>query len=70
MFFSALQNNGYLYLAVVDELKKLKEEKELKESIQKNYFMKKNIMTKLNMKKIMINIIQPLEQSKIYTKVI
>ena len=51
MFFSALQNNGYLYLAVVDELKKLKEEKELKESIQKNYFMKKKYYDKIKYEK-------------------
>ena len=47
MFFSSLQNNGYLYLAVVDELKELKEEKELKESIQRNYLMKKKYDDKI-----------------------
>ena len=51
MFFSGLQNNGYLYLAVVDELKELKEEKELKDSIQKNYFMKKKYYDKIKYEK-------------------
>ena len=51
LFFSSLQNNGYLYLAVVDELKELKEEKEIKESIQKNYLSKKKYYDKIKYEK-------------------
>ena len=41
MFFNALQNNGYIYLSVMDEFKELKEQKELQKIIQNEYLRKK-----------------------------
>ena len=41
MFFNALQNMGFVYLAVMDELKELKEQKEIQAKVQHNLLIKK-----------------------------
>ena len=47
MFFNALQNNGYIYLSVMDEFKELKEQKLIQAKAQQEQLMKKKLYLKL-----------------------
>ena len=47
MFFYHLQNNGYKYLAVMDDLKNYKEEKEKMSILENREMIRKNILKKL-----------------------
>ena len=47
MFFNALQNNGYIYLAVMDEFKELKEQKLIQAKTLQEQLMKKKLYLKL-----------------------
>ena len=47
MFFKSLQNNGYIYLSVMDELKELKEEKGEEAKIKRDLLIKKKYFQKL-----------------------
>ena len=51
MFFIYLQNSGYIYLAVMDELKELKEKKELEIEIQNKYLRRKRYFERLRYQK-------------------
>ena len=51
MFFNSLQNNGYIYLAVMDEFKELKEQKEIQAKIKNDLLMKKKYYQKLKYQK-------------------
>ena len=51
MFFFYLQNSGYIYLAVMDELKELKEKKELDIEIQNKYLRRKKYFERLRYQK-------------------
>ena len=51
MFFNSLQNNGYIYLAVMDEFKELKEQKEIEAKIKHDLLIKKKYFQKLKYQK-------------------
>jgi len=51
MFFIYLQNSGYIYLAVMDEFKELKEKKELDIEIQNKYLRRKKYFERLRYQK-------------------
>ena len=51
MFFNALQNNGYIYLAVMDEFKELKEKKEAQSKIRQKLLEKKKYFDKIKYQK-------------------
>ena len=51
MFFNALQNNGYIYLAVMDEFKELKEQKVIQAKVQQELLMKRKHYLQLKYQK-------------------
>ena len=51
MFFITLQNNGFVYLSVMDELKELKEQKQIQAKAQHDLLIKKRYFQKLKYQK-------------------
>ena len=51
MFFKAMQNNGYIYASVMDELKELKEQRQEKAKVEQDLLIKKKYYQKLKYQK-------------------
>ena len=51
MFFKAMQNNGYIYASVMDELKELKEQKQEQAKIENTLLLRKKYFQKLKYQK-------------------
>lgn len=51
MFFKAMQNNGYIYASVMEELKELKEQRQEKAKVEQDLLMKKKYYQKLKYQK-------------------
>ena len=51
MFFFHLQNNGYKYLAVMEEFKEYKEQDEIKKAILKHQIERKNFLKRMRYQK-------------------